>query len=58
MKTIKDTPRGEDKPTHKVVFNQIQKEISSQEDEAVVYCEPVISPPKNISCHLILPLPK
>jgi hypothetical protein len=39
MKTIKDTPRGEDKPTHKVVFNQIQKEISSQEDEAVVYCE-------------------
>ncbi len=26
MKTIKDTPRGEDKPTHKVVFNQIQKE--------------------------------
>ena len=39
MKTIKDTPRAEDKPTHKVIFNQVQKEISLQEDEAVAYCE-------------------
>ena len=39
MKTIKDTPRGEDKPTHKVVFNQVQKDIDLQEDEAVTYCE-------------------
>ena len=39
MKTIKDTPRGEDKPTHKVVFNQVQKDINLQEDEAVTYCE-------------------
>ena len=39
MKTIKDTPRVEDKQTHKVVFNQIQKEISLQEDEAVKFIE-------------------
>ena len=39
MKTIKDTPRAEDKPTHKVVFNQVQKEISLQEDEAVKFIE-------------------
>ena len=39
MKTIKDTPRGEDKPTHKVVFNQIQQRILDQENEAVEYCQ-------------------
>ena len=39
MKTIKDTPRAEDKPTHKVVFNQVQNEIVMQEEEAVAYCE-------------------
>ena len=39
MKTIKDTPRADEKPTHKVVFNQIQKEISLQEDEAVKFIE-------------------
>ena len=39
MKTIKDTPRADKKPTHKVIFNQVQKEISLQEDEAVAYCE-------------------
>ena len=39
MKTIKDTPREEDKPSHKVEFNQIQKRIIHKEDEAVKYCE-------------------
>jgi len=39
MKTIKDTPRSEDKPKHKVVFNQIHNDIIMQEEEAVVYCE-------------------
>ena len=39
MKSIKDTPRAEDKPTHKVVFNQVQNEIVMQEEEAVAYCE-------------------
>ena len=39
MKTIKDTPRVEEKPTHKVVFNQIQKRIIDKEDKAVKYCE-------------------
>ncbi len=40
MKTIKDTPRvKDDKPTHKVVFNQIQKEIDGRENDAVKYCE-------------------
>ena len=39
MKTIKDTPRAEDKPTHKVVFNQIQQRIKDLDDEAVAYCE-------------------
>jgi len=39
MKTIKDTPRAEDKPTHKVVFNQIQNRLIDKENEAVIYCE-------------------
>jgi hypothetical protein len=39
MKTIKDAPRAEERPTHKVVFNQVQKEINFHEDEAVKYCE-------------------
>ena len=39
MKTIKDTPRADEKPTHKVVFNQIQNEIIMHEEEAVAYCE-------------------
>ena len=39
MKTIKDTPRAEERPTHKVVFNQIQQRMKDIEDEAVVYCE-------------------
>jgi len=39
MKTIKDAPRAEERPTHKVVFNQVQKEINFHEDDAVKYCE-------------------
>jgi len=39
MKTIKDTPRADEKPTSKVIFNQIQNEIVMQEEEAVIYCE-------------------
>ena len=39
MKTIKDTPTGDDKQMSKVVFNQIQNEIIMQEEEAVAYCE-------------------
>ena len=39
MKTIKDTPTGDDKPTHKVVFNQIQQRIIDKEDKSVQYCE-------------------
>jgi hypothetical protein len=39
MKTIKDTPRADEKQTHKVVFNQLQKQVALQEDEAVKYCE-------------------
>ena len=39
MKSIKDTPRADEKPTHKVVFNQVQNEIVMQEEEAVAYCE-------------------
>ena len=39
MKTIKDTPRAEDKPTSRVVFNQIQNRIVDHEDEAVKYCQ-------------------
>ena len=41
MKTIKDTP-GRDKETskaHKVVFNQMEKQIAFHEDAAVRYCE-------------------
>ena len=39
MKTIKDAPRVDEKPRHKVVFNQIQNRIIEQDDEAVKYCE-------------------
>ena len=39
MKTIKDTPRADERPTHKVVFNQVQNEIVMREEEAVAYCE-------------------
>ena len=39
MKTIKDTPRSEEKPTSKVVFNQIQNRIIEHDDEAVKYCQ-------------------
>jgi hypothetical protein len=40
MKTIKDTPgREKDSPTHKIVFNQIEKEVEYRADDAVKYCE-------------------
>ena len=39
MKTIKDSPRADDKPTSKVVFNQIQQRILDQDNEAVKYCQ-------------------
>ena len=40
MKTIKDTPRAsDDKPTHKVVFNQLQQRSKDVDDEAVKYCQ-------------------
>jgi len=39
MKTIKDTPRSEDRPKNKVIFNQIQRQIDFHEEEAVAYCE-------------------
>ena len=41
MKTIKDTP-GREKETsksHRVVFDQIQKEIDNRDSDAVKYCE-------------------
>tara|TARA_R110002051_G_scaffold147882_1_gene220581 strand:+ start:206 stop:634 length:429 start_codon:yes stop_codon:yes gene_type:complete len=39
MKTIKDTPRGDEKPRSKVIFNQIQKRIIDKNNEAVKYCQ-------------------
>jgi len=41
MKTIKDTPGRENDTSAraKVVFNQLESEISFFEDEAVTYCE-------------------
>ena len=35
MKTIKDTPTGDDKPKHKVIFNQIQQRIKDEDKEVV-----------------------
>tara|TARA_B100001094_G_scaffold298860_1_gene323086 strand:+ start:311 stop:742 length:432 start_codon:yes stop_codon:yes gene_type:complete len=40
MKTIKDTPRvNDDKPTHKVIFNQLQQRMKDIDDDAVAYCQ-------------------
>jgi hypothetical protein len=39
MKTIKDTPRSEDKPRAKVVFNQIQSRTIDRDNKAVKYCQ-------------------
>ena len=39
MKTIKDTPTGDDKPKHKVIFNQIQQRIKDEQKEYPETCD-------------------